>query len=142
MCGLIRFNHVVDVYLIRRERLRQLIDDDFKGNQTAFSEQTKYKAPQINRWLSTRAASLRNITEESAREIERRAGKPEKWLDMRESLGNERRLALVQTESLDDNLKRLIDGYRLADPITQKHMLRMAEDAIENFGKRSGEASL
>lgn len=35
--------------------------------------------------------------------------------------------------------RQLLDGFRVADPITKKHLLRMAEDSLANFSKRSGE---
>lgn len=73
----------MDIFEHRRRRFDLLIKRYFNNNQRKFSEDTKIKAPQVNRWLSTTAAETRRITETSARNIERASGKvPEKWLDM------------------------------------------------------------
>jgi hypothetical protein len=79
-------NQTMEIFTVRRQRLKLIIDDDFGGNQAAFSRATKIKSPQINRWLSTTAADKRNITEQSARMIEAKAGKPARWLDEPEAI--------------------------------------------------------
>jgi hypothetical protein len=71
----------MDIFEIRRTRLRKLIDDDFDGNQSAFGRFTSYSQTQINKWLSLTNVSRRNITELSAREIEQKCNKPRDWLD-------------------------------------------------------------
>lgn len=72
----------MDIFEHRRQRLQQLIKSYYAENQRRFSEETRIKAPQINRWLSTTASEKRRITETSARKIERASGKvPVMWLD-------------------------------------------------------------
>lgn len=51
----------------------------------------------------------------------------------------ERRLSAVAAVAFSEEEKLLLDGFRLADASTRRHMLRMAEDSLINFGKRSGE---
>jgi hypothetical protein len=140
--GRVRSNRRMDIFSIRRERLRQLILDDFKGNQAAFSEHTKIKPPQINRWLSMTAADPRKITETSARSIEQKTNKPAGWLDSPGSM--DRRLTAVPSPPLETGAfsieeRALLDGFRLADPVTRRHMIRMAQESIENFSRRTGE---
>ena len=72
----------MDIFNLRRLNLQLLIDVDFNGNQARLSEKTDIKAPQINRWLSTTARDKRNITEKSARNIEKRCDKPAGWMDV------------------------------------------------------------
>lgn len=52
-----------------------------------------------------------------------------------------RRLSEVAVAAFTADERLLLDGFRLADPVTRKHMIRMAGDSIENFGKRSGESN-
>jgi len=83
MEGPTMFNSYMEVFAIRKKRLKQIIDEEFDGNQSAFSRHTGINTPQINRWLSEsdNDKSRRNITEVSARDIERKCGKPFDWLD-------------------------------------------------------------
>lgn len=76
-------NNQMDIFDTRRAQLRRLIKEVSDGNQAAFAKETGIKAPQINRWLSSTAAESRNITEPSARSIEKKAGKTEGWLDQK-----------------------------------------------------------
>ncbi len=54
----------------------------------------------------------------------------------------ERRGSKVSKAAFSLEEEMLLDGFRLADAVTKRHMLRMAEDALADFGKRSGEKSL
>lgn len=55
---------------------------------------------------------------------------------------SERRLSAVSSVAFTPDEIALLDGFRLADDVTRRHMLRMAADSIQDFGKRSGENSL
>ena len=61
---------------IRRERLRQLL----AGFDThkEFAELVKRQSSQISQWLS----GYRTIEEDTARDLERKAGKPIHWMDV------------------------------------------------------------
>jgi hypothetical protein len=74
-------NLQMDIYDLRRSRLRSLIDSACQGNQAQLSSRTGIKAPQINRWLSLTTNEPRRITEESARMIERKMQLTPGWLD-------------------------------------------------------------
>lgn len=74
-------NRKMEIFTTRRARLVKLIKDDFEENQAAFCRHTGYGTPQLSRWISETNTDRRNITEQSAREIERRCGKPIDWLD-------------------------------------------------------------
>lgn len=144
----------MDIFTNRRERLKKLIEDDFGGNQAAFSKHTNIKAPQVNRWLSTTADDTRNITESSARAIELKCEKPPRWLDQPSGeeisyATNTKNQHLVarsdsawQPAVAVDNSKNndehdLISGFRVADEVTQGHMLDMARKALSLFSRRS-----
>ena len=71
----------MDLFAIRRDRLQAIIDADFDGSQASFCRLTKFSTPQVSRWLSTTNSDSRNITEPSARKIERVCNKPPMWLD-------------------------------------------------------------
>lgn len=142
----------MDIFANRRARLQKLIADDFNGNQAAFSKHTGIKAPQVNRWLSTTAGDKRNITEPSARTIEEKCRKPPRWLDQPETVdyqanGENTHLIArsnnawkptiaIDNTTLDDE-RELLDGFRVADKVTQGHMLDMARKALKNFARRS-----
>lgn len=61
---------------VRLARLRLLLREE-KEKRTALAARIKKSPAQISQWLS----GYRTITEETAREIERNAGKPKGWLD-------------------------------------------------------------
>lgn len=58
------------------------------------------------------------------------------------SMTNDRRLSAVTSAPFKDDEKTLLDGFRLADEVTRRHLLRMAADASADFKKRSGENNL
>lgn len=104
----------MDISSIRQARLRQLIQDEFKGNQKLFSDVTGIKAPQVNRWLSTTTNDRRSITEQSARKIESKTGKPERWLDTLDE--SEARFLPKPKEKTQSNAKEDINNY-FANPL-------------------------
>lgn len=91
----------MEIFETRRARLIKLIEDDFEGNQASFCRHTEIGAPQLNRWISETNSDKRNITERSAREIERKCGKPMDWLDRQDDY-----------ISLSDEEANLISIYR------------------------------
>lgn len=100
-------NTDMDIFETRRIKLRQLIDSDFSGNQAAFSRHVDIKPSQINRWLSTTAEKRPVINEVSARQIERKCGKPFDWLDMNDQAIRESNM-LESFRKLSDTSKELM----------------------------------
>lgn len=137
---LLSFNLGVEIFAIRRQRLRRLIDDEHAGNQAAFGEKVGIKPSQISRWLSLTTNSPRNITEKSVLLLEKKTGKPKGWFD-RPAQMDRANLRLVASSSHSTDEQALIDGFRLANQETKDLMLIMAKRALENFGQRSGEQS-
>jgi hypothetical protein len=72
----------MDVYEIRRLRLRELIDTRFRGVVKRCAEHMEMKPPQLHRWLSTKSKDSRRIEYDSARTIEEKNGLPAGWLDV------------------------------------------------------------
>ena len=144
----------MDISEIRRRRLGQLIREDFGGNQSLFSARTGIKAPQVNRWLSETATDKRTITEPSARKIEKKSGKPFRWLDGIEEIegrmplnppcvdanlnkSTELLVGNTTTVAFSKDEQELVKGYRLASPREKRSMLHTAQIVIEDFSKRS-----
>lgn len=71
----------MNVYEVRKTRLRQLIDIKFAGNVKRCAEALDMKPPQLHRWLSTTSKDKRRIEFDSARNIEDRLGLRKNWLD-------------------------------------------------------------
>jgi len=71
----------MNIFEIRRKRLRLLIDTDFAGVTKRCAEALGMPPPQLHRWLSTTTNSPRRIEEESARAIESKLKLPDRWLD-------------------------------------------------------------
>lgn len=71
-----------DVYSIRRENLRRIIDEKFDGKQSRFSEAMGFENPSlVSRLLSTNPTTHKNIGSALARTIESVGGRPGNWLD-------------------------------------------------------------
>lgn len=62
----------MDIYELRKQRLREIIDDYFNGKVARLAAYSGIKSTQIHRWLSEATTNPRKITEDSAREIERK----------------------------------------------------------------------
>ncbi len=71
----------MDVFEIRRRRVRQLITDDFGSVDARFAEKVGKAATVVYRWFTDKPEHQRNIGEKLARQIEAACGKPAKWLD-------------------------------------------------------------
>lgn len=67
----------MDIYIARRHHLKHLIATEFKGSQKALADRLEVPPSQISRWLSETTAAKRNISERTAREIEKKCGKPD-----------------------------------------------------------------
>lgn len=94
---------------IRRERLAQLIDEDFAGNGAALARRTEKDRKQISAWLK-----YKDMRDSTAREIEAACLKPSGWLD------HEANAALtepVQSEpgshSVRTDRRKMADAIRL-----------------------------
>lgn len=71
----------MDIYELRRTRLRKLIDDKFDGVVLRCAEALTMKPPQLHRWLSVTSKDRRRMEYDSARAIETTLGLPPLWLD-------------------------------------------------------------
>lgn len=84
--------YAMDTKEIRRLRLRQIIDERYDGFAGQFADAHGFKRPQVSRWVTENAVSRQGISEQSARAIETREGKPSGWMD---SLGENQDFATM-----------------------------------------------
>lgn len=77
---------LMNIFEIRRKRLRQLIDMKFDRVVLRCAEELDMKPPQLHRWLSETAKSRQNMHENSAREIESKLGLPRGWMDLDQAI--------------------------------------------------------
>ena len=61
----------------RREKLRELINTRFSGSQADFAKKIKKITTQVNQWLT----GFRNLSDTTAREIEREIGLERGWFE-------------------------------------------------------------
>lgn len=139
-------NNRMDIFETRRERLKLLIGEFSDGNQADFASKTKIKAPQINRWISNTATDRRNITEASARKLEKATGKQPGWLD----LAQQSTLSCAEPEpapyiEFDANIRAVITIMKRLELKYQEKIVFAAElveaDAIKtkkNHRERTG----
>lgn len=118
--------------IIRRARLRKLIDENFGGSTTSLAQQIKKTPGQISQWLH----SHRQMSEKSARAIEERCRLPAHWLD-RDDVVREARAPTAWTspptidappmrEITDDRAKVLVELANRTDQIprdNKKHIM-------------------
>lgn len=71
----------MDIYEIRRKRLRQLIDEQFNGVAAHFARTVGSEPSYINRVLSDNPTHRKNLGEDLARKYESATGKSRLWLD-------------------------------------------------------------
>src|SRR5258708_16331300 len=76
----------MDIYDIRRKRLRQLIDEDFDGVAAQFARAVGSEPSYINRVLSDNPTHRKNLGEDLARKYEHATGKSRLWLDTPDKL--------------------------------------------------------
>lgn len=72
----------MDKHEIRRQRLRQLIDERTNGNAAEFGRRYGYERAQVSQFLSGTYNKGRSIGENAAAELERRVGVQPGWLDI------------------------------------------------------------
>lgn len=72
---------VMDVKAVRLHHLREIIDTDFHGNAGACADALGIKRPQLSRWITPNDMVRQGISEESARTIELKLGKPAGTMD-------------------------------------------------------------
>lgn len=73
----------MDVKTARMLNLRNIIATEFGGNAGACADRLGIKRPQMSRWItSNEEARKRGISEDSARTIEQKLGKPHGSLDL------------------------------------------------------------
>lgn len=77
----------MDIYEIRRARLKQLIQEDFEGVAAQFARRVQRQPDYINRLLSSNKDHRKRLGEDLAREFESAIGKPRGWLDRPDRVG-------------------------------------------------------
>lgn len=77
--GMVQF--AMDVKTARLLNLRTIIANDFGGNAGKCADKLEIKRPQIHRWVTTNDAARQGISEDSARSIEAKLGKPHGLMD-------------------------------------------------------------
>jgi len=105
---------------MRISKLRKIIDDDFGGSQSSFSAFTEIKPQQVSRWLSKKAAKIPEISEASARDIEKKCRKPAGWMDV------ESPMPILSSQAL--KLAEIISS--LPEP-QQSALIHLVESALE-----------
>lgn len=74
--------NMTDLVNIRRRNLRLLIERQYANSQSNFSHATGIKLPQIGQWLADpEGPNARNMSDRSARKIERAARINSMWMD-------------------------------------------------------------
>lgn len=72
---------LIDIHVVRRARLRMLIDQRAAGNIAAFADQFGYSRSRVSQFLSDTYNEGRSIGERAARALEEVVGVPFGWLD-------------------------------------------------------------
>lgn len=80
-------NFGMDIFTIRRKKLRQIIQMNFEDNQSLFARAVDRSESYINRLLSDpmESNSSKNLGEQLARQFEERLNLPEHWFDREDS---------------------------------------------------------
>lgn len=106
---------------VRRAALIRLLEEDTgatHGKKARLAQRIGKKPAQISQWLS----GFRTIEEESAREIERNAGKPPRWMDHDDTSGQ------LVTAPLRNGLPNLSQAMQVvADALAHVSETRRAE---------------
>lgn len=71
----------MDVYEVRRQRLKELIQAVTQGNVAVFAGRFGYQPAQLSQYLSNTYNGGRSIGERAARALEQRVSAPVGWLD-------------------------------------------------------------
>lgn len=71
----------MDIFEVRRQRLRKIIEELFGGNVAAFAQNFDFSRAQVHQFISPNYNAGRSIGERAARNIESKIGYPAYWLD-------------------------------------------------------------
>lgn len=74
-------NVKMDTKEIRLTKLRQIISDKFGGIAGRCADALEMKRPQVSRWVTKNNQARQGISDDSAREIERKLGYERGWMD-------------------------------------------------------------
>lgn len=121
----------MDVYEVRRKRLRELIDTRYNKVSAAFAEKHEKQPSYISRCLLPLGKPHRKrIGEDFAREIEKVERLPKGWMD--EMVGSPVAIA-IKSESELDGLELIEKGLRALVIVGRRkdEILRMVEEARE-----------
>lgn len=75
----------MDIYEVRRKNLLALIERKYENNRSLFARSVDKNVNTINLYLTGNLDLRRNIGERNARDLEKMASLPEKWLDQESS---------------------------------------------------------
>lgn len=121
----------MDVYEVRRKRLRELIDTRYNKVSAAFAEKHEKQPSYISRCLlPLEKPHRKRIGEDFAREIEKVEQLPKGWMD--EMVGSPVAIA-IKSESELDGLELIEKGLRALVIVGRRkdEILRMVEEARE-----------
>lgn len=128
-----------EIHSNRKENLKFLIDEYFKGNAAAFAETLCIQRPQIYRVFST-AKSARNVGEDTARKIEEKMNIKPFWMDKKHDFSAKKSHIKEKngeyTEQDEEEIKPLLlteiqkELLKLFDQLTEDQQKEML-DAIK-----------
>lgn len=100
---------------IRRERLAQLIRDDFKGNASALASHVDKDRRQISAWMK-----YKDMRDSTAREIEAACLKPLGWLDHENESGlKNQEQAGTGSQTVRTDRQKMADAIRLLQDLAE-----------------------
>lgn len=111
-----------EIYAIRLERFRQVLEHDYKGKQAALAEAVGKPANYVSRILG----GTKKLGEEIVREFEDSLGKPAYWFDGRDiadgwpfaTVDQKRFDALTpeQRRGIEQSMARQVDAFTIEEP--------------------------
>ncbi len=132
----------MDLYEIRRRRVRQLIKERFGGFNTHFASMMEWPPTDVSRFF-VRGKHGRKISETKARAIERRCRLERYWLDQDQSAPLSIQQPLAAYSISEAEQVKLLDAYSYLTPgqqediINQMNAYRKAnEAAVRHLGGR------
>jgi hypothetical protein len=122
------------VFDIRRHNLSSLIADSYQNNRAEFCRATGKNPNLINLVLTSNAEYRRNIGEKLARDIERRAGIAEGWLDSPRGIGerNVARISILAGSRAIPDVAPLTSDFSITLPV-EAPMLALRVTGIANL---------
>lgn len=123
---------------IYRDNLKLLVAE--APSLKAFAEKVEKSPSQISQWLNaskdSKTGKPRVVSRASARELERKCGKPEGWMDTHhghaEAAPPEKPTGAVFSALDDDDEQRLLDNYR---GLLDSERAELAEDVARRAAK-------